>query len=76
MKRAYRITARDTSGVRAATSRGAALFRTFAELRDIGYRVRLSDIRVTRAKEYDGWAELDCTGTCWCETALPKNHGG
>jgi len=73
MKRAYRVTAYGESGIIAAETPGQAKFRVFRVCRDLGFLGpnELGEVKVRRAPEHDGWAELDSTGVCWQESLLP-----
>ena len=65
MKKAFALTAYNTTGIMAAETHGQAKFRLFRELKDIGYRPTPSAIRCRRAPEHDEWAAVDDTGVCW-----------
>jgi len=71
VKKAWRLTHCGTTGIMAAHTRGQAIFRLFHELKDLGSKPRLRDIKCRRAHEHDEWAEVDESRACWDERYLP-----
>lgn len=72
-KRAYRTVWDGTASVVAARSRGQAVARTLAQIREAGYRATFTAVRAVRVPEFDGWAEVDESGVCWDEKYLPRD---
>ena len=71
MKRAWRVTWDHQSGVTAASTRGQAIFRLFSELKSLGYRPKLGEIKCRRAPEWDAWALVNESCCVWDEQYLP-----
>jgi hypothetical protein len=72
MKRAWKTTACGVTSIVAATTRGKAMAVTYRSARDVGYRLKFSDVSAVRCPKHDGWAEVDETARCWGEEDLPK----
>ncbi len=73
-KKAYRVSWKGSEGIVAATSAGQARARMMGSGRDAGYKPRFIDIKATRAKQYDGWADQDQSQACWSEEHLQPSE--
>lgn len=76
MNKAYRTIWRNIESIVAAKIAAQARSRTQVCAIDCGYEVRWIDIRVSRAPEFDAWAEKDSIGRCVSESSLPRNFVG
>lgn len=74
MKRAWRVTLMGINSVVAGNSRGQAIARTLSSAHEAGYySLKFTDARARRAREFDGWAEVDYSNVPWNENELPKD---
>ena len=51
--RAFKTFACDIESIVFAETRGKACYATFLAATDVGYRIKFTDIKVNRAKQYD-----------------------
>jgi hypothetical protein len=77
MNKAFRILLPGfPTGITAAETRSKAQYKAFKSLRDeagyVGYK--FTDLRVTRAPEFDAWAKQDTSGWVMTEDILRKRE--
>jgi hypothetical protein len=70
-KRAYRTVLWGFASIVSARSRGQAIARTLAAYRETLRTAEWKDVKCRRAPEFDGWAELDESGSPWDAAARP-----
>ncbi len=79
MKVAWRTNWRGTVSICAAETRGKAIAKTIRSIGEAGYitrenkKVVWGQVKATRAPEFDGWAEVDQSGSLWFEDDLPRD---